>query len=192
MSTPTATPLAPLTLRQGDTWSWTRTYADYPAPAWSVTARLVNASAAAAQASTPSGTDHLIKFAAAATAAITPGTYALIETVTDGTDRYTVGQGELLVLPDPASATPYDPRGPMRKAYDAARAALADYATNNMWTVLELRIQDRLSKYHTPEELRRHLGWLRREAEIEDARAAGTKRTYQPGTTFGVSFGAQS
>ena len=191
MLQPVVIPLAPKTLRQGDTWLWSRTYPDFPAPAWVLTARIVSAGLSVAAAATASGTDHLVGFAASVTKDIVPGDYTLIETVSNGPDRYTVGQGALAILPDPAGAA-FDPRGPMRKAYATALAALAASVSSGTWQVLELRITDRLTRFHTPDELRKQLGFLRQLADAEDARRAGTRRTYAAGTTFGASFGAQS
>lgn len=191
---PTVAAYTPATLRQGDTWVWSRTYPDAPAPSWTLTARLVSAAATLSATATADGSSHQVKFTAAQTAGLAPGNYTLYETVTNGLDRYTVGQGLIAILPDPGAATPADPRGPCRQAYDAAVAALTQHITTGRWQILELRIaegsSDRVTKFHTPDECRRQLSFLRRLADDEDAARSGLRRI-RPGSTIGANFGNQ-
>lgn len=118
----------PIELIAGDSWAWDRTLGDYPASAWTLKYALTGAHETVIElTATADGETHKIRVAAATTAGYTAGRYNLFGYVTDGTDRYTVFEGPLVVLPNPATAAP----------------ALS--FAERMLTQLETKIADRLS-----------------------------------------------
>jgi hypothetical protein len=118
------------TIRCGDTFSLTTTLADYPASAgWVLTYRLLPRTAGAAIdiVGTASGDDHLSSASAATTAAWASGEYSWVSYVTKSTQRYTVSEGSVTLLPNPATATEYDARSKAAKALEDAETALANF-----------------------------------------------------------------
>lgn len=97
----------PASLRAGDTWKWTRTFADYPAGTWTLKYRFKHPTAAGFEiTATASGTDHSITVTAANSAAYVAGAYSWIAWVEGGTsEKYTVDTGVLTVNPDYRSGT---------------------------------------------------------------------------------------
>ena len=126
----------PSSVRSGDTWAWTKTLDDYPAPTWTLTYTLVNLSSKITLTSTASGTDHAISVDKATTAAYSAGRYTWISHVDDGTSRYTVETGVIEVEPDLAVAgvTAYDARSNWVKLFDAMESALATFGSK-AWTM---------------------------------------------------------
>ncbi len=115
----------PLSARAGDTWKWTRTLADYPAPTWVLKYRFKNATGYFEITAAASGTDHAVTVTAATTAAYVPGTYTWMAWVEPGAEKYTVDTGTLVVDPDyRASTAAYDGRSHARKMLDAIEAWL--------------------------------------------------------------------
>ena len=123
----------PASLRVGDTWAWTKTVTDYPAPTWALSYTLVNATHKIAVTSTASGTDHAVSIAKATTAGYTAGTYRWQSSVTDGTSRYIIETGTITVEPDFSAQVTYDARSSWGKLYDSMETALAAYGSK-AWT----------------------------------------------------------
>lgn len=125
----------PSTLRVGDTWSWKRSLTDYPAPTWTLSYVLINATDKITVTAAASGSDHLVTVAKATTAAYKAGAYHWTAAVTDGTSRYTIEEGDVELLPDlAASATArYDTRSSWAKLFDAMETAIAAYGSK-AWT----------------------------------------------------------
>ena len=120
----------PAQLRAGDTWEWTSSLSDYPAPTWSLAFHLVNACEAPdAIAAVPSGSDHAVSVSASTTADIEPGRYQWIARATSGTTIKTVGEGWVDVLHNPADQQKFDPRSDARRLLDAVTATLQGRAT---------------------------------------------------------------
>jgi hypothetical protein len=123
----------PLSARAGDTWTWTRTLADYPAGTWTLKYRFKNATTGFEFTASQSGTDHLVSVAAATTAAFTAGQYQWIAWVEGGTsEKYTVDEGSLQVLPDyraGLATVPLDDRTHARKVLAAIEAVIERRAT---------------------------------------------------------------
>ena len=68
--------LEPSRVTAGDTITWLRSLADYPASAgWVLSYTLINSAAKISITATASGADHLVTVAAATSAAYTPATY---------------------------------------------------------------------------------------------------------------------
>jgi hypothetical protein len=102
----------PLKITAGTTVRWTRTLQDYPAPDWVLKYAILpqSGSGHVDVISTASNTSHAIEISSTATAAIAAGPYSLIGYVENGDQREKVYVGNLLVEPDPVSATSYDGR----------------------------------------------------------------------------------
>lgn len=123
----------PTSFTAGDTLSWTRTLADYPASAgWVLAYRFINATSKFDITSTASGANHLVSVPAATSAAYAAGTYSWQAFVTKAAERYTVGSGVCVVDPNLAavSAAGYDDRSAARKALDALNAGLQQFGSN--------------------------------------------------------------
>lgn len=123
----------PLELRAGDTWQWRREdLADYPAPTWVLTYRFVNASGAFEVVAAPDGSAHAVTVAASTTAGRTAGTYAWAAQVVNGSEKHTVDQGTLKVLPNlfaGTAAAAADLRTHARKVLEAIEAVIEGRAT---------------------------------------------------------------
>jgi hypothetical protein len=103
----TAPNFVPLTLRAGDTAAWSRSLADYPASAgWIITTTLVKAGAKITVVSTADDDAHQSTVAAAVTADWVAGNYVYQERVSKAAESYTVGTGQIEILPDFASTSP--------------------------------------------------------------------------------------
>lgn len=95
----------PSEIRAGDTLRWRRSLSDYPASAgWQLRYTLISATAVHSFASTGDGDAHWVVVAASTTANWEAGIYRLVEAATLGTERYTLGERTVRVLPDLASA----------------------------------------------------------------------------------------
>lgn len=122
----------PAELVAGDTWRWTRDFADYPAGTWTVTYYFENERKQFSKAATVSGTAHAVQIDATDTTGYPPGRYrwfaravsgSIVETI-DGED------GWLEVLPNPAATGTRDLRTWSRRALDAVLAAIEGKATS--------------------------------------------------------------
>ena len=115
----------PLSITAGDTVSWTRTEAQYPASAgWVLTYYLSCGPAAPiALTSTASGDDHAISAAAAITAEWPAGEYHWTVRVSKtGGEVHSLGSGVLTIAPDPSTAA--DRRTNAEKCLASIDAAL--------------------------------------------------------------------
>jgi hypothetical protein len=93
----------PTSLVSGDTWSWTDSLADYPAPTWQLVYHL-RGPQPITLTSSDDGSDHLFSAAAATTGGYKPGTYEWSARVDDGTTFITVDTGRVTVKPNFANA----------------------------------------------------------------------------------------
>lgn len=145
----------PASLRDGDTWKWTRTLPDYPAGTWTLKYRFKNATLATGFeiVATASGTNHAVTVAAATTATYTAGDYTWVAWVEGGSSEvYTIGQGSMEVLPDYRSGTAaaaLDDRTHARKMLTAIEAWLESRDPG----VAEYEIAGRRMKYIPTAEL---------------------------------------
>lgn len=121
--------IEPSIITAGDTISWRRSLADYPAPTWVLTYALVNAAGKISITAAADGTDHLVSVAAATTAGYTAGTYRWQAYVTNGSQRVTVGSGEVTIKPNFAAATTLDSRSHVKKVLDAIEAVIEGRAS---------------------------------------------------------------
>lgn len=137
----------------GDTLSYTRSLADYPAgDGWALTLRMVprESGTAITVVGTASGDDHQIDAAAATTATWLPGVYSWTEFATLGAASYTVAQGSVTLLANPRTTTaPFDTRTDAQIALDNVRATLRGKASAD---VLRYTIAGRsLERYSIPD-----------------------------------------
>lgn len=165
----------PLTLRAGDTWKWTRTLADYPAPAWVLKYRFKNAAGGFEITATASGTAHAVTVAAATSAGYAAGSYSWMAWVEGGSsEKYTVDTGVLAIDPDYRSSTStaaLDDRSHARKMLDAIEAWLESRDV----AVAEYEIAGRRMKYIPIAELLALRSRYRLEVQSEDNAAALAK-----------------
>lgn len=125
----------PTQVRAGDTWTWSRSLSDYPAPTWTLAYSLLNATSKISITASASGADHLVSVAAATTAGYTAGTYSASARVTSGAEAYTVWTGVIEVSPNLAAKTSYDDRSHARKVLEAIEAVLEGRATTDQQSV---------------------------------------------------------
>jgi len=118
---PTAVPIS---LRAGDTATWRRSLADYPASdGWVLSYVLVKSGAQITITADAAGADHLITVVPATTVAWTPGVYAWQERVTQAGAIYTLATGTLEIIASFAAATTgLDARNHAQKTLDALEA----------------------------------------------------------------------
>lgn len=143
----------PTQITAGDTAEWLLSLTDYPASSWMLTYYLVKDGAQVSFSGSQygSGDTHHIDNAAATTAEWEAGTYSYRATVSDGTDRHTVEEGTIEVLPNFATATTgYDDRSFAKKALDAIEAVLLGRASQAQ---LEYSIAGRQLKFIPPADL---------------------------------------
>lgn len=164
----------PAQLIAGDTWAWSREFADYPAPTWVATVYFENAAGSFSAAATASGSDHAFSIDAATTGGKAAGRYKWSVRVASGSEAYTVESGWVDVLTNPAAAGNRDPRSWARRALDAVEAAIESRATSDQ---LSFSIRDRSVARHTLVELRQLRTELRQEVRTEErGEAAGLGR----------------
>lgn len=140
----------PARVRAGDTVTWRKSLAEYPASAgWTLYYRLINATAKIDITSTASGADHLVSVAKA-TDDWVAGDYVLVAWVADGTDRVSLPGGRITVQPDLAavSAAGYDSRTQAKKMLDAIDAALLSLSSGERLAVVEAEVAGRRLKYN--------------------------------------------
>lgn len=133
----------PTSLRAGDTWAWTRSLADYPASAWTLTYYFRHATSHFDVVATADGDDFAAAVAKATTAGVVPGYYDWSAFVSDADERHQVGQGRLQVLPDLAAAYPHDGRSFARRMLDAIEAALESRADSDQLDLINASLEGR-------------------------------------------------
>lgn len=103
--TPPVPTQVPDDLIAGDSWQFDLTFGDYPASGgWAATAYF-RGKGTLDIAATADGDTFEFRKAGTATATVATGVYRYFVKVTDGTDTFTVDQGEIEVLPNAATAT---------------------------------------------------------------------------------------
>lgn len=115
----------PSSIYAGDTVTWSKSLADYPAPTWTLTYSLVRDGASIIITATADGTDHLVTVPPSTTTEWSPGEHQWTAFVTDGASRYTIERGSMEILPDPAAGG-YDYRSTARVMLDNIEAYLRD------------------------------------------------------------------
>lgn len=155
MTTPTTEPTSVVA---GDTLTWKRTLADYPAGTWTLKYRLINAAGKIDITATADGTDHLVSVAPATSAAYTAGDYTWTAWVEKTGSRVTVGSGTIIVKPDIAALNALDARTDAARIVDQLMAAYQSYTTSN-GHVAEYEIAGRRMKYRSAAEILEQLNF---------------------------------
>ncbi len=140
----------PASVRAGDTVTWLKSLADYPATdGWTLYYRLINATAKIDVTSTASGADHLVSVAPTVSKDWTAGDYTLLSWVSDGTDRVSFDPSRITVLPNLAavSAAGYDTRSQAKKMLEAIDAALLSLSSGERLAVIEAELSGRRLRY---------------------------------------------
>jgi hypothetical protein len=129
MSTPDQVPSE---LIAGDTWSWTRDLADYPATTHSAAWYFENKDNAFSVNATTSGTTFVGTVVPASTGKV-PGRYRwrIVVTRTSDNARFTAETGWTDVQADPVAAGKMDVRSHARRTLDAIEAAIEGRATSD-------------------------------------------------------------
>lgn len=118
----------PTSIIAGDTVTWTKYLADYPATEWTL-AYTVNGAKQYTATATAIGSGYSVTIPAATTADWDGGTYWWNARVTKDAESYTVGSGTFIVTANPANQTEgYDGRTSAKKILDAHLAAYEAYA----------------------------------------------------------------
>lgn len=152
----------------GDTLTWTRSLADYPAGTWTLKYRLINAAGKIDITASASGTDHLVAISAATSANYTAGTYAWTALVEKTGERATIGGGTIVVKPNIAALNTLDARTDAAKIVDQLMAAYTSYTSSN-GLVAEYEIAGRRMKYRSAAEILEQIS-------LWEARVASEKR----------------
>lgn len=152
----------------GDTWTWKRLLADYPAGTYTLKYRLINAVGKIDITAGASGTDHLVTVTAATTAAYPPGDYTWTAWVEKTGERYTIGSGTVIVKPNIAGLAAFDARTEAAIILDQLMAAYTSYTASN-GHVAEYEIAGRRMKYRSSAEILEQIN-------VWEARVAAEKR----------------
>lgn len=184
----------PIELVAGDTWSWTKSLGDYPAPTWTLTYYLRSREGETSFAAAASGADHLVTVTAATTAAYKAGRYGWTAVATSGSERHTVETGELVVLPDPAATgAGQDPRTHARKVLEAIEAVIESRASSTQRELVAYTIGSRSQTFDAEEnkasllELHSKYKWLVANEEARARVASGLSNPRDIRIRFGQS-----
>lgn len=164
----------PSSLRAGDTWVWTSSYADYPAGDGWVLVTSFRGSSILNVTSTAEGNSWTSTAAASSTAALAAGRYSWFSRVTLDGVSHTVASGVLDVLPNlAAEVAGYDGRTNAEKQLAAAETALTALLGKQNASV---SIGDQSFTLQDIEKLIRVRDMLRQQVANEKAAANGTPR----------------
>ncbi len=145
----------PKNFRAGDSASWSESLPDYPASAgWSLKYRLMWPSGSGVNlTANPVGDDYAITLASASTASWLAGSATLVSWVEKGSERVTLAQQAVTILPDLTQAVTHDGRSANKQALDAAEAALAEYLKGGKATVAEYEVAGRRMKFRDADQI---------------------------------------
>lgn len=143
----------PAQIVAGDSIDWLCSLPAYPASeGWTLHYVLLSQGKTPVTISTiASGSDHQATLGADITGAWPTATYRWTAFVTKGTERKTLGSGQVIVLPDPTTQlAAFDPRTENQKILDAITAVLAGELTNPL---VKYKIAGREAERHSRTEL---------------------------------------
>lgn len=146
---------APTTLRAGDSVVWTESLPATPAnDGWTLKFKFLWPTGDAFPvAATSAGADFSISLTAAQTAAWAAGSATRVAWVEKGSERITLDQSQVTILPDLGAATTFDGRSQASKGLADAKAALAAYVGAGKAHVAEYDIAGRRMKFRTSKEI---------------------------------------
>lgn len=161
----------PSILRAGDTVTWRRVLADYPASdGWSLSYILVSPAAQIVIAAAADGSGHLVSVAPATSAAWAAATYAWQERVSKAGASHTSSSGTLDILPNFSAATGgLDARTHAQKTL----AAIESWIETGDITVADYTIGDRQLKSIPIRELLLLRDTYRRDVRRQTPRQSG-------------------
>jgi hypothetical protein len=148
-TTPTTEPAS---ITAGDSITWQRTLADYPADVWTLKYRLINATSKIDITASASGTNHLVSISTSTSAGYLDGTYTWTAWVEKTGERITLANGTIVIKPDLAAAAYLDARSDAAIIVDQLMAAYKAYTASN-GHVAEYEIAGRRMKYRTGAEI---------------------------------------
>jgi len=144
--------IEPITIQAGDTLTWTKSLADYPAnDSWVLSYRLINENNKHDITTSASGSEHLVSVLASTTASYVLGKYTLLSWVTKGAERYSLPSKQVEILPNLAIWNGgFDSRTTAKRVLDLLDAAMISHGSN-AW-VQEYEISGRKMKFKEPGE----------------------------------------
>lgn len=121
----------PSQLYSGYQWYWNKSFSYYPANQWTLSYRIVGANGAFTITATQynGGTDFSVVVPASTTATYNAGQYTWVSSVTDGTQIFQLGNGELTILTNPLVETSGDTRSVVKQTLDAINNLIMYRAT---------------------------------------------------------------
>lgn len=176
---------APTTLRAGDSVSWSESLPDYPASAgWVLKYRLLWSTGGADIPTAADGAAHAVALVNADTKDWPAGPATLVAWVEKDSNRQTLGNQPVTVLPDLSVAVAHDGRSQNRKALEAAEAALAAYLTGGQAMVAEYEIAGRRMKFRDADEITKIINHYKPLVAKENAALAMLAGGGVPGRVF--------
>lgn len=142
----------PASITAGDSITWQRAIADYPADVWTLKYRLINATGKIDITASASGTNHLVSITPTTSAGYMDGVYTWAAWVEKTGERVTLANGSIIVKPDLATAPYLDARSDAAIIVDQLMAAYKAYTTSN-GHVAEYEIAGRRMKYRSSAEI---------------------------------------
>ena len=166
--------IEPASITAGDTVQWTRSLPDYSAASsWVLKYRLINAAGKIDIVSTASGSDHLVSVTAATSAGWAAGTYSWQAFVEKATERYTVGNGTMVVGRNlAAEAAGFETRTTAKQILDQLEAAYKDYCTNGQGLVQRYTIAEREMWFKSAADFIKAIEYWRNQASVQAATEA--------------------
>lgn len=163
------------TLTAGDTINYRALVAGYSAASgWILKLRLLPRTAGGAAViltGSPDGLGWLIQALPAESAVWEPGPYGWAAWLEKAGERYTIEQGQVTVLPDPATAAAgTDTRTLPRRTYEQLLEARASWAASN-GRVRRYKIGDREREFASAAELDREIAFWERQLVAEETAA---------------------
>lgn len=161
----------PALLRAGDTWAWTRQFADYPvSEGWTLSYAIQGVSAVTWDAAwvTDDGSTFTVTIPAATTEALASGRYTWAAFVTLAGARYTAAEGAFWVEPDLATAVAGSQQAHAEKMVAAIQTELENRlnptsVSAGRGTVEKYTVHGRSIELLPTPELRQLLGYYRSE-----------------------------
>lgn len=169
--------MEPTEIRAGERVVWTRSLPAYlPADGWALRYRVLWTTPMPADIATvANGAVHRVELSGATTATYRPGPATLVGWVDRGSDRVTMLQQPLRILPDLASATSLDGRTDNQRALEAARSALAAYVSGGNSLVEEYEILGRRMRFRSLKEAQDLVAHYERAVARDTARTAAAQ-----------------
>lgn len=174
--------MEPVTLRAGDSASWSRTLPDYPASdGWTLAYRIIPPSGDPVEIpTTGSGDTHDVALVSGATANLPAGNCLLVGILTKaGGQQVTLYHGSITILPNLAALSSYDARSQARQALDKLREIYAAAQASGNALLAEYEIAGRRVKYKDTAQVLQQIRYFEQQVAAEDAAAAlmnGTSR----------------